>query len=89
MPARCVSRKTMRHPCLNYDSPLVFTPKQRLKLLLGGPLIAWPMKLMEWTTRSEVRYPERWEEASADGKPVMIAIWHETIAVAVWEKRYT
>ncbi len=77
------------HPELNYDSPRTFSTKQRLKLFVAPPLIAWPMKCLEWTTRSEVKNPEVWEGAGAGKTPIIMAIWHETIALGVWEQRYS
>ncbi len=62
----------------------VFTRSQRLILNIVPPLAVGIMKSLLWTCKWDVRGQKHWEAAlSAHGR-VIIAIWHESMAMAAY-----
>jgi len=74
-------------PGLQYDSPVRFTRKQRVKLALLPPLIAHSWITLIRLNRFELRGREHLDEAlSAHGHGI-IAFWHESIALDAYACR--
>jgi len=79
---------TARVPEVRYDSPKVFTPRQRLTLAVLPRLLAWGLRAIMATCRCERTGAETFHAARARG-PVLLAIWHETLALAGGHHRNT
>ena len=77
-------------PNVPYTSPYTFTPKQKLALLFLPRIVTMGLKTLERTCRHEVRNVCYWDEMlKATGGRALIAIWHETLALAAWHYRNT
>ncbi|HUW62484.1 MAG TPA: lysophospholipid acyltransferase family protein [Candidatus Bathyarchaeia archaeon] len=76
-------------PGLLYKSPNTFSVKERLLLRGGPPVIALCVKSLMATCRKEVRHLDAIEQACADRGHAILAIWHETLAMAVYVFRNT
>jgi lysophospholipid acyltransferase (LPLAT)-like uncharacterized protein len=72
---------------LDYTSPRRFTFKQRITLAIVPRAIAWGLFLISLTLRRKVLHPELWQAAMKPSGRVIIAFWHETIALAVCRYR--
>lgn len=79
----------MNIPGVEYRSPRTFTPRQRLTLALVPRVCAWGIRALGITLHSEIRHAERFERALEKNGHVIIAFWHETIAMAIWRYRGT
>ena len=71
----------MRLPGLIYDSPYTFSFKQRLMLRLLPAPIALTMRLLYASNRIETRGMDHFEKALARHGHVILALWHETMAL--------
>lgn len=78
----------MRFPGVQYDSPVVFSCKQRFLLRVIPPLAALIMKLLGRTLRLEVAGLEEFKQLAQRG-PVILALWHETMLFGVFTFWYT
>jgi len=77
-------------PNVPYTSPYTFTPTQRLSLFFLPRIVAVGLKTLERTCRHEVRNVSYWDEMlKATGGRALIAIWHETLALAAGHYRNT
>lgn len=75
---------------LVYTSPHPFTFRQRLVLTLASRGIAVALRAIGATTRTEVRNAEYHDRVvAAHGGHVLIAFWHESLALAAWHHRGT
>lgn len=68
----------------SYTSPVRYTRRQRVALAAGSRALAWTLKGLCVTCRFQTQHPERLERVTRDGGHVLIAIWHETLALAAW-----
>jgi lysophospholipid acyltransferase (LPLAT)-like uncharacterized protein len=79
----------LKHPAINYASPIRFTWKQRLVVRLLPPVIAIALKALAGSARSIVRGEDNLElTVSAHGK-ALLAVWHEYAGIAAWHFRHT
>lgn len=74
-------------PDIEYSSPNVWTPRQRLTLTVAPPLIGGALKLLSRTCHVDVRRLEGYERAQREHGRVIIAFWHETLLLALWMYR--
>lgn len=74
---------------LDYESPITFSPRQRLILAAAPPLVAGYLRVACATNRSEVLYPERFAAATASGAHVLVAAFHESLGLACMHYRDT
>jgi lysophospholipid acyltransferase (LPLAT)-like uncharacterized protein len=76
----------LRLPGVSYDSPLEFSTKQRLILATVPLAVTSLLKLFYLTIRTRVEGAEHRVAATAHG-PCILAIWHESLGLAVNEHR--
>ncbi len=76
----------MKFPGIQYESPCVFTLRQRIVLAALPPLIAGFYRALARTCRFEFRGRSYLEETEAHGK-VILPIWHETLGLGVFAFR--
>lgn len=74
---------------LIYASPNTFTLKQRLALTLFPPTIALLLKVLCRSCTIEYRGREHWTEAIERGDHVILAFWHEAMALGAYFTRNT
>ena len=67
---------------LEYTSPVTFTRSQRVALFMIPPCVSATLKVLLSTTTRETRNPQHWDRLVNSEKPFIIAIFHETIALA-------
>lgn len=79
----------MKHPRLQYDSPVKFSIKQRLVLSLGVPPITWAYKALCASSRWTVLNQHHLEEAKSKSGRALVAFWHESLGLAAWRFRKT
>lgn len=72
----------MRLPGLTYDSPCVFSFRQRAALRILPPLTAVAMKTLFRMCRFELREPERFARLASGQDRAVVAIWHESMGFA-------
>lgn len=77
----------MRHPELCYTSPVPFTRKQRFTLALSANAAALGIKALKLTCRCDVHGAEHLDGLRRDYGRVLMASWHETIALCPWVAR--
>lgn len=78
----------MNQPAIKYDSPTPFTPKQRLLLAVLPPLIALLVRIsFLWCRSVEIRGRAELDQCRANGEPAIIALWHESMAMAAYAHR--
>lgn len=77
----------MKFPELSYTSPLEFSRKQRLQLSVAPPAIAVALRCLLGTCRWELRDAERFESLIAEGRKVILAFWHESMALSLYRHR--
>lgn len=75
----------MKLPELNYTSPNTFTRKQRLQLAILPPAIVGMLKALLFTCRVETRDQHHLDDAIAHHGHVLLALWHETTAYALYK----
>ncbi len=74
----------MKLPGITYDSNRNFSAIQRTQLLLIPPVVSSLMKLLLCTCRLEVRGREHVDQVVNRHGHTLMAIWHESMAVACW-----
>lgn len=74
----------MRHPGLDYGGPGAFRITQRITLAFAPPAAAFVLRAIGFTCRLEVRNREFLEDAIAQHGRVLIALWHESLGLAIW-----
>ncbi len=79
----------MNIPGVEYRSPKVFTSKQRLTLAIAPRVCAIGIRAIGLSLRTEMRHADRFQRALESNGHVIIAFWHETIAMAIWRYRRT
>ena len=84
----------MKIPGLNYTSPRAhapsaFTVKERAVLAVAPPAAALCMRVAFGLCRKEMRNSARWDQALKEHEHVIIAIWHEAMALGSWHFRNT
>ena len=72
---------------LCYTSPYTFTVTQRIQLQLVPPLISGALYGISATLKMERRNEAGYEQSMADGKCVLMALWHESIGMAAYHTR--
>lgn len=77
----------MRHPELVYASPRRFSLVQRLTLSLNAYGLAGVMKTLLSTCKEEVRNVEAHDQSVIRFDHALVAVWHETLALALWHFR--
>lgn len=76
-------------PGLRYDSPKAFGLRQRVALAVFPAAVAFVLKLLVATCRFDVRGREHLDDAIAAHGRVLLAVWHETLALAAVQFRNT
>lgn len=79
----------MKVPGVEYNSPRIFSPREKLTLAVAPRACAWGIRAIGLTLRTEVRGAEHFQHALESNGHVIIAFWHETIAMAIWRYRGT
>lgn len=79
----------MNVPGVEYRSPKRFMLRQKLTLAIVPRVCGWGIRAIGLTLRSEIRHQDRFERALQRNGHVIIAFWHETIAMAIWRYRGT
>lgn len=79
----------MRFAGINYDSPNSFTRKQRLALAVAPLPVSLAFRGLLATCRTEVREQSLFDALVRDHGHVLVAFWHETLALAAWHFRGT
>ncbi len=77
----------MKHPGLEYASPVIFSRKQRLALAIIPAAAATAYKLLMHTCRVEIRGEEHWERALSEYGHGVLGFWHETLGMAAYRFR--
>jgi len=72
---------------LQYDNPLPFTARQQFILSLGPPVVAAAVRLLSCTCRHELLGLDHWEHLKQTRGKAIVAVWHETTALAVYHYR--
>ena len=72
---------------LVYTSPHTFTLSQRINLQVLPPIIAGLLYGISKTVKLERRNDEGYDASMADGKCVLMALWHESIGMAAYHTR--
>jgi len=77
----------LKLPELNYETPLVFSRKQRLKLAVIPPLVVFLLKAILKTCRLEVRDQHYFDDTVKRHGRIIVAIWHESATYAIFLHR--
>lgn len=79
----------MRFPGINYESPNRFSAQQRAVLALTPFPVACAFRGLLATCRTEVRRQDVFDALLREREHVLVAFWHETLALAAWHFRGT
>lgn len=79
----------MSRPDLDYSTPVTFTFRQRVSLAVLPRLVVLIIRVLFGTCRVEERNADLHAKAEAKHGCVMLAFWHETLALAGWRYRNT
>jgi lysophospholipid acyltransferase (LPLAT)-like uncharacterized protein len=60
------------------------TPLRRLIHAVTAPIVVGLVRLMWWTYRFEIRGDGELRELAAEGRPVVLAFWHEDLFMMPW-----
>lgn len=79
----------MKHPELDYSTPVAFTFRQRVGLAVLTRLVALIMRLLFGTCKVEVRNAHHHHDAEKKHGCVLLVFWHEVLPLAAWRYRGT
>ncbi len=75
----------MRLPDIPYDSPYIFSRKQKVALTLLPPIVSYTLKglfaLCDWTVFDKEEYVDK---TMASERRILIAFWHEHMALGAY-----
>jgi len=74
-------------PGLDYNSPNVWTPRQKRILTAAPPLLGAALKLLYRTCSVEIRHSETYECMQREHGQLILGFWHETLLLTLWMYR--